>query len=132
MSEQAPRILFIDDDSVLADIYRQRLRMENFDVEHIPDGELAMQVALDYKPDLVVLDLMLPKLSGFDVLDIMRNTPETRSLKIIVFSALGSKEDRERAMKLGADGYIVKSEVTLAEMMEKLRQLLPARNPGAQ
>ena len=61
----------------------------------------------------------------------MRSTPETRSLKIIVFSALGSKEDRERAMKLGADGYIVKSEVTLAEMMDKLRQLLPVPGNGS-
>lgn len=98
--------------------------MEHFDVKRLPDGEQAVQAAIQYQPDLVVLDLMLPKLSGFDVLHNLRKTPETQHLRIIVFSALGSKEDHQHALKLGADDYIVKSEITLAEMVAKLRQAL--------
>ena len=91
---------------------------------NVSDGEKVVEAALDYNPDLVVLDLMLPKTSGFSVLEKLRKTPKTHNLKIVVFSALGSREDRERAAKLGSDDYIVKSEITINDLVKRLRELL--------
>ena len=82
------RILLVDDDDALASVYLVRLQAEGFDVRRVANGEDALAAAISYKPDLVLLDVMMPKVSGFDVLDILRNTPETANLKIIILTAL--------------------------------------------
>src|ERR1700748_2569482 len=92
-----PRILLVEDDLALATAYKVRMEAEGFDVRHCPNGEAAMQAALDYYPDLILLDFMMPKISGFDVLDILRNTPETAHTKIIILTALSQPSDRQRA-----------------------------------
>src|ERR1700758_5402494 len=95
------RILLVEDDDALASVYVTRLQAEGFDVRRVGNGEDALATALSYKPDLVVLDVMMPKVSGFDVLDILRNTPETTNLKIIMLTALSQESDRQRAQGLG-------------------------------
>src|SRR3954463_7042985 len=81
---RSKRILFVEDDEALASVYSMRLEAEGFQVRRVPNGEDALAAALEYKPDLILLDVMMPKVSGFDVLDILRNTPETANLKIIM------------------------------------------------
>src|SRR3546814_3810103 len=107
------RILLVEDDDALANVYLSRLEAEGFDVRRVNNGEDALAAALSYKPDLVLLDVMMPKVSGFDVLDILRNTPETENLKIIMLTALGQDRDKERADNLGVDDYLVKSHVVI-------------------
>jgi DNA-binding response OmpR family regulator len=102
------RILLVEDDDAIANVYLQRLQIEGFDVRRVTNGEDALATALSYRPDLVLLDIMMPKVSGFDVLDILRNTPETTNLKIIMLTALSQDSDRERAESLGVDDYLVK------------------------
>jgi DNA-binding response OmpR family regulator len=75
------RILLVEDDDALANVYLMRLQAEGFETRRVANGEEALAAAISYKPDLVVLDVMMPKVSGFDVLDILRNTPETANLK---------------------------------------------------
>src|SRR6185312_16926395 len=82
------RILLVEDDDAIANVYLMRLQAEGFDVRRVGNGEDALAAALSYKPDLVLLDVMMPKVSGFDVLDILRNTPQTANLKIIMLTAL--------------------------------------------
>lgn len=123
-NQSKPLILMVDDDLELSDLYKTRLEMEGFRVEHVADGEKALVAAANLKPDLILLDIMLPKMSGLDALKLMRGKEATRDLKIVVFTALGQLEDRQQALTLGANDYWVKSEITLIEMIPKIWQLL--------
>jgi DNA-binding response OmpR family regulator len=118
------RILLVEDDDALANVYVSRLQAEGFDVRRVGNGEDALATALNYKPDLIVLDVMMPKVSGFDVLDILRTTPETANLKIIMLTALGQPSDQDRAKALGADDYLVKSQVVIADVIDRIRHHL--------
>jgi DNA-binding response OmpR family regulator len=118
------RILLVEDDDSLANVYVTRLQTEGFDVRRVANGEDALASALSYKPDLILLDVMMPKVSGFDVLDILRNTPETANLKIIMLTALSQDSDKERAESLGVDDYLVKSQVVIADVIDRVKHHL--------
>lgn len=121
---QGKRILLVEDDDALAGVYLVRLQAEGFDVRRVSNGEDALAAAISYKPDLVLLDVMMPKVSGFDVLDILRNTPETANLKIIILTALSQESDKQRAIKLGVDDYLVKSQVVITDVIDRIKQHL--------
>lgn len=118
------RILLVEDDEALAAVYKSRLELEGFETREVGNGEEALSVALDYKPDLIVLDAMMPKISGFDVLDILRNTPETTNIKIVMLTALSQPKDKERAEGLGVDDYLVKSQVVIGDVVERVKHHL--------
>jgi DNA-binding response OmpR family regulator len=115
------RILLVEDDAALANVYLTRLQAEGFDVRSVNNGEDALAAALDYKPDLILLDVMMPKVSGFDVLDIFRNTTETANLKVVMLTALSQDADRQRAESLGVDEYLVKSQVAIADVIGRIK-----------
>jgi DNA-binding response OmpR family regulator len=121
---QAKRILLVEDDDALANTYVTRLEAEGFSVRRANNGEDALAAALDYRPDLVLLDVMMPKVSGFEVLDILRNTPDTANLKVIVLTALGQEGDKQRAAQLGADDYLVKSQVVISDVIARVKHHL--------
>jgi two-component system phosphate regulon response regulator PhoB len=123
-AQRPKRILFVEDDDALANVYVTRLQAEGFDVKRVVNGEDALAMALEYHPDLVLLDVMMPKVSGFEVLDILRNTPETVNLKIIMLTALSQDSDRKRAESLGVDDYLVKSQVVIADVIDRIKQHL--------
>lgn len=123
-AEHPKRLLLVEDDDALANVYVSRLEAEGFDVRRVDNGEDALAAAMSYKPNLVLLDVMMPKVSGFDVLDILRNTPETANLKIIMLTALGQDSDKERADNLGVDDYLVKSQVVIADVVERIKHHL--------
>ncbi len=118
------RILLVEDDDALASVYEVRLKAEGFLVTRVANGEDALAAAVNYRPDLVLLDVMMPKVSGFDVLDILRNTPETANLKIIMLTALSQETDKQRAKALGVDDYLVKSQVVISDVIERIKQHL--------
>lgn len=118
------KILLVEDDEVLASVYRARLEMEGFEVKEVHDGEKALSVAINFRPDLILLDVMMPKINGFDVLDILKNTPETMNMRIIMLTALSQEADRDRAEKLGVDDYLVKSQVVIADVIERVKHHL--------
>ncbi|MBP9738705.1 response regulator [Candidatus Saccharibacteria bacterium] len=118
------KILLVEDDEALAQMYLMRLQAEGFDVSHVANGEEALSAAVKYRPDLILLDAMMPKISGFDVLDILRNTPETANVRIIMLTALSQPKDKERAESLGVDDYLVKSQVVIADVIERIRHHL--------
>ncbi len=118
------RILLVEDDDSLANVYTMRLEAEGFEIRRVANGEDALAAAQEYKPDLIILDVMMPKVSGFDVLDILRNTPQTANVKIIMLTALSQDSDRQRAEQLGADDYLVKSQVVIADVVDRIKQQL--------
>ena len=118
------KILLVEDDTALASVYKSRLELEGFEVSHVANGELALSSAIEFRPDLIVLDAMMPKINGFDVLDILRNTPETMNVRVIMLTALSQPTDKERAKELGADDYLVKSQVVISDVVERIRHHL--------
>jgi len=118
------KILIVEDDIALSEIYQARFIAENFNVSMAVDGEEALAKAVTEKPNLIVLDIMMPKISGFDILDILRETPETKNTKVVILSALSQSSDIERGKKLGADAYLIKSQTTLTDIVEKAKELL--------
>lgn len=118
------KILLVEDDDALASVYLTRLQAEGFDIKRVPNGEDALVSTLQYHPDLILLDVMMPKVSGFDVLDILRNTPEVGNVKIIMLTALSQDTDKARAQKLGADDFLVKSQVVIADVVDRIRHHL--------
>lgn len=119
-------ILLVEDDDNLANVYETRLQAEGFKTTRVNNGGDALQAALQSKPDLILLDVMMPKMSGFDVLDILRSTPETAKTKIIMLTALSQDSDKERAQSLGADDYLVKSQVVIADVVDRVKAHLRA------
>ncbi len=118
------KILLVEDDINLREIYEARLQAEGYEIVSAKDGEEALAVAKAEKPDLVISDIMMPKISGFEMLDILRNTNDMKNLKIIMLTALGQNDDQQRADKLGADKYLVKSQVTLEDIVKATHELL--------
>ncbi|HMT19138.1 MAG TPA: response regulator, partial [Candidatus Saccharibacteria bacterium] len=118
------KILLVEDDNNLREIYEARLMAEGYDIVSARDGEEALSVAIKEKPDLIISDVMMPKISGFDMLDILRTTEETKNVKVIMMTALSQAEDKARAEKLGADRYLVKSQVTLEDVAKVAKEVL--------
>ncbi len=118
------KILLVEDDDALANVYVMRLQAEGFDVRRVANGEDALAAAREYAPNLILLDAMMPKVSGFDVLDILRNTTETANIKIIMLTALSQDSDKERAVGLGVDDYLVKSQVVISDVVERIKHHL--------
>ena len=115
------KILLVEDDTALAAVYKSRLELEGFEIREVNNGEEALSAAIDFKPDLILLDAMMPKISGFDVLDILRNTPDTTNIRVIMLTALSQPKDKERAEALGVDDYLVKSQVVIGDVVERIK-----------
>ena len=115
------RILLVEDDDALANVYVMRLQAEGMDIRRVANGEDALAAILSFRPDLVLLDVMMPKVSGFDVLDIIRNTPEVANVKIVMLTALSQESDKARAVSLGVDDYLVKSQVVIADVVDRIK-----------
>jgi len=124
------KILLVEDDNNLREIYGARLEAEGYEIASAADGEEALATAVRERPDLIISDVMMPKISGFDMLDILRSTPETRDVRVIVMTALSQEEDRKRGEELGADRYIVKSQVTLDDVVVMVNEILSERGAG--
>ncbi|MDP4038803.1 MAG: response regulator [bacterium] len=124
------KILLVEDDINLRDIYYARFEAEGYQISVASNGEEALAAAVKERPDVILLDIMMPRISGFDVLDIIRSTPEIAHTKVIMMTALSEESDRERGKKLGVDEYLVKSQVTLEEVVDTVKRVLgePAKN----
>jgi DNA-binding response OmpR family regulator len=124
------KILLVEDDVALSGVYKSRMELEGFDIREVSNGEEALSAAIDYRPDLILLDAMMPKISGFDVLDILRNTPETADVRIIMLTALSQPKDKERAEALGVNDYLVKSQVVIGDVVERVKYHLGLLPPA--
>lgn len=124
------KILLVEDDQSLREIYGIRLTAEGYEIVPAGDGEEALAVAVRERPDLIISDVMMPKISGFDMLDILRSTPETKDIKVIMMTALSSDDQRERGESLGADRFLVKSQVGIEDVVNAVHEVLD-QNTGA-
>ena len=121
------KIMVVEDDASLREIYGIRITAEGYDVVSAGDGEEALAVAVREKPDLILSDVMMPKISGFDMLDILRSTPETADIKVVMMTALSAEDQRQRGERLGADRYLVKSQVGIEDVINTIHEVLGDR-----
>lgn len=119
-----PTVLVVDDDNSLTELYRAALTARGYNVVVASEGESALAMAEKERPDLILLDIMMPNIHGLHVLDILKATPETADAKIIMLTALSDDATKERAMESGAIDYIVKSESNMADIIEKVNKVL--------
>ena len=113
------KILLVEDDKSLREIYSVRLLAEGYTLISSGDGEEALAVAIGEKPDLIVSDVMMPKISGFEMLDLLRSNDSTKNIPIIMLTALSSEKQRERGNRLGADRYLIKSQVGIEDIVRQ-------------
>ncbi|MBO7720597.1 response regulator [Candidatus Saccharibacteria bacterium] len=126
------KIMLVEDDKSLREIYSIRLVAEGYDVVSAGDGEEALAMAVQEKPDLILSDVMMPKISGFDMLDILRSTPETKDIKVIMMTALSSEDQRQRGENLGANKYLVKSQVGIEDVINAVHEVMGDKNTTAE
>lgn len=118
------KIMLVEDDKSLREIYGVRLLAEGYDIVSAGDGEEALAMAIKERPQLIISDVMMPKVSGYDMLDILRSTTETKNIRVIMMTALSSEEQRTRAESLGADRYLVKSQVGIEDVVRVVHEVL--------
>ena len=129
------KILLVEDDKSLREIYGVRLLAEGYDIVSAGDGEEALAMAIKERPALILSDVMMPKISGFDMLDILRSATETKDIKVIIMTALSSEDQRARGEQLGADRYLVKSQVGIEDVVRTVHEVLgdvPGLTPAPQ
>ena len=114
------KILYIEDDDAIASIFKQRFEEAGYSVARCDNGEDGMKAVLDFNPDLIITGIMMPKVSGFDVIDILKQTKETKHIPIMVLSALGQQSDKDRALKLGVIDYMVMSQVNIMDVLNRV------------
>ncbi|MDD5144641.1 MAG: response regulator [Candidatus Pacebacteria bacterium] len=117
-------ILFIEDESALQKTFGEVLTQEGYSMISALDGELGLRMAESKKPDLIILDLILPRMNGFEVLKSLKESEETKNIPVIVLTNLGSMEDVDKAISLGATTYLVKADYKLEEVLEKIAAII--------
>jgi DNA-binding response OmpR family regulator len=120
----AKKILIIEDDKFLRELIAQKLTKEGYESSEAIDGEEGIKKIKEEKPSLILLDLILPGIDGFEVLSQMKEDPAVSSIPVIILSNLGQKEDIERGLKLGAADYLIKAHFTPGEIIEKIKNIL--------
>jgi DNA-binding response OmpR family regulator len=118
------KILLIEDDSFLASMYVTKLNLEGFEVNVAGDGEKGLEMVQDELPTLILLDIILPKMSGFDVLKDLKIDKRTKDIPVILLTNLGQREDVQKGLKLGAKDYLIKAHFMPSEVVEKIKKLI--------
>jgi len=119
----AKKILIIEDDKFLRELISQKLVKEGYEISEAVDGEKGIEAVIKEKPDLVLLDLILPGINGFEVLARIKSDPKVSQIPVIILSNLGQKDDIERALKMGATDYLIKAHFTPPEIVEKVNKV---------
>lgn len=124
MAKEKAKILLVEDDIPLRDMYETRLKYEGYQIETASDGEEALAKAVKEKPDLILLDIMMPKVSGFDVLDILKNTESTKSIPVVIMTVLEQESNKVKGLVAGAEDYIIKSQTMPQDVIVKINDVL--------
>lgn len=123
-ADDTPAVLIIEDDMLILDIIVLKFRKANWKVFSATDGERGMQKLSDNRPDIIMLDILLPGISGYEVLQQLKDDPATRDIPVLVLSNYGQKEEIEKSLSLGAIDHLVKANVILDEVVEKANRIL--------
>ncbi|KKQ60326.1 MAG: Two component transcriptional regulator, winged helix family [Parcubacteria group bacterium GW2011_GWE2_38_18] len=124
MTKEKVKILIIEDDSFLLSMYATKFELENFEVITAEDGEKGLKVAAKEMPQIILLDILLPKMNGFEVLKTLKETPETKEIKVILLTNLSQRGEVEQGLTMGAVDYLIKAHFMPSEVVEKVKKIL--------
>lgn len=124
MAKKNYSVLLIEDDSFLANIYKTKFEMEGFKVTVAGNGELGLKEAKKKSPDVILLDILLPKMDGFTVLEQLKEDSDLKSVPVILLTNLGQKDDVDKGLKLGAADYLIKAHFKPSETVEKVKKVI--------
>jgi len=124
MSDKKRKILLVEDDSMIVEMYKLRFEEEGFEVTVTDKGTEAIKLAESLKPDIILLDIILPEVDGFNILQTLKSETKTKNLPILLLTNLAQESDRERAMAMGANDYYVKSQHTPSDVLQKVMELI--------
>jgi DNA-binding response OmpR family regulator len=124
MAYEGTTILLAEDDIILSELYTERLKQEGFTVVHAGNGEEALEFVKEYNPSLIILDIMMPKMNGLDVLKSLKENPNTAKIPVIIVTALVQEIEKLNKIMTQADAYVVKSEVLPGEIIEEVKKRL--------
>jgi DNA-binding response OmpR family regulator len=124
MADKKIHVLLVEDDVFLANIYKTKFEMEGFKVTVAGDGEVGLQAAKKKDPDVILLDILLPKLDGFAVLEKLKADDGTKNVPVILLTNLGQKDDVDKGLALGAADYLIKAHFKPSETLDKVKKVL--------
>lgn len=122
--DQRSKILIVEDDEILSNLYLVRFRMEDFDVSVATDGETGLEKAIQWKPDLLLLDLRIPKINGEEVLRRLKSREDTKNIPVIVLTAIADEDEEKKCLKLGASEFLTKAYTLPKEVLGKINSYL--------
>jgi len=123
-TKDKPTVLLVEDDTFLSGMYVTKLSLEGFNVQLASDGEEGLRQAIAVKPDIVLLDIVLPKMDGFHVLEGIKKNPDTKKIPVILLTNLGQKDDVDRGLSLGAVDYLIKAHFMPSEVVAKVKKIV--------
>jgi len=124
------KILLVEDDSFLASVYATKFELEGFSVFHAPDGEAGLEMAAKMQPSIILLDILMPKMDGFEMLHRLKMDPKLVNIPVVMLTNLGQKEDVERCLKEGAVDYLIKAHFVPGEAVKKVMKVLNLTKPS--
>jgi DNA-binding response OmpR family regulator len=121
-NKKTPKVLIIEDDNFLLSMYATKFQKDNFEVISAEDGEKGLAKAKKEKPDIILLDIILPKMDGFQVLEKLKSEKETKDISVLLLTNLSQQEDSKKGLSLGADDYLIKAHFMPSEIVEKVKK----------
>lgn len=124
MTSATSKVLIIEDDRYISKMYQLKLSLDGLDVQVADNGRIGVEKVKEFKPDIILLDVLMPELDGYEVLKIVKGDTETKDIPVLILSNLGQEDHIQKGMQLGAVGYIVKSQYTPSKVVEKINEVL--------
>jgi len=124
MTPITAKVLIVEDDRYISKMYQLKLSLDGMDVQVADNGRIGVEKIKEFKPDIILLDVLMPELDGYEVLKIIKAEPESKDIPVLILSNLGQEDHIQKGMQLGATGYIVKSQYTPSKVVEKIKQVL--------
>jgi DNA-binding response OmpR family regulator len=124
MANSKKKILLVEDDSMISSMYKTKFEAEGFQVFIADNGAIGLELAKKEKPDIMMLDVILPQLDGFSVLEEVKKDKTTKNIPVIMLTNLGTEEDKKKGEKMGALDYLVKASLTPGQVSEKIKKAL--------
>lgn len=124
MADATGKILIVEDDRYISKMYQLKLSLEGYDVQVAENGKEGVEKIKEFMPDVVLLDILMPELDGFEVLKIIKEDATTKDIPVLIMSNLGQEDHVQKGMKLGAVGYVVKSQYTPSKVVEKIKSVI--------
>jgi DNA-binding response OmpR family regulator len=123
----ASKILIIEDDRYISKMYQLKLSLDGFDVQVADNGRIGVDKVKEFKPDIILTDILMPEMDGFDVIKTVKADDDTKTIPILIMSNLGQEDHIQKGLELGALGYIVKSQYTPSKVVDKIKEILAGK-----